>query len=254
MERKEIVKALGEHFEVEPKYMGVPSFAYQIETAEETYTVDRAGKITTSEGNEVELETLLNARKIEETIEPTATEPIAVEVAVPMEGHTGITLRNLVNMIYSKHGLIKKSLGLIADIVDEEFCRGINEAKTETLDDFKTAIESIGTDKCPGIGFDFNNSTITFKFLEGEASPEKIKAFTQLVALLNQNAKALKHASAKSKYTDNDKFTFRVFLIRLGMVGDEYKMARKVLLENLEGNSAFRSGKKPEKVVTGEVE
>lgn len=249
MERKEIVKALGEHFGVEPKYMGVPSFAYQIETAEETYTVDRAGKITTSEGNEVELETLLNARKIEETIEPTVTEPIAVEVAVPMEGHTGITLRNLVNMIYSKHGLIKKSLGLIADIVDEEFCRGINEAKTETLEDFKTAIGSIGTDKCPGIGFDFNNSTITFRFLEGEASPEKIKAFTQLVALLNQNAKALKHASAKAKDTDNDKFTFRIFLIRLGMVGDEYKMARKVLLENLEGNSAFRSGSKPEKIV-----
>ncbi len=254
MERKEIVKALGEHFEVEPKYMGVPSFAYQIETAEETYTVDRAGKITTSEGNEVELETLLNARKIEETIEPTATEPIAVEVAVPMEGHTGITLRNLVNMIYSKHGLIKKSLGLIADIVDEEFCRGINEAKTETLDDFKTAIESIGTDKCPGIGFDFNNSTITFKFLEGVASPEKVKAFTQLVALLNQNAKDLKHVSAKSKDTDNDKFTFRVFLIRLGMVGDEYKMARKVLLENLEGNSAFRSGSKPEKIVAETAE
>jgi hypothetical protein len=230
MERKEIVKALGEHFEVEPKYMGVPSFAYQIETAEETYTVDRAGKITTSEGNEVELETLMNTRKIEETIEPTATEPIAVEVAVPMEGHTGITLRNLVNMIYSKHGLIKKSLGLIADIVDEEFCRGINEAKTETLDDFKTAIESIGTDKCPGIGFDFNNSTITFKFFEGELSAEKVTAYTQFVALLNQQAKALKHASAKAKETDNDKFTFRVFLIRLGMVGNEYKMARKVKL------------------------
>lgn len=48
MERKEIVKALGEHFGVKPKYMGVPSFAYQIETAEETYTVDRVGKIITS--------------------------------------------------------------------------------------------------------------------------------------------------------------------------------------------------------------
>ncbi|MBZ4647626.1 MAG: hypothetical protein JG777_3115, partial [Clostridia bacterium] len=46
-----------------------------------------------------------------------------------------------------------------------------------------------------------------------------------------------------------DKFTFRVFLIRLGMVGDEYKDTRKILLENLEGNSAFRSGKKPDKKV-----
>jgi len=60
---------------------------------------------------------------------------------------------------------------------------------------------------------------------------------------------ALKHASAKSKDTDNDKFTFRVWLVKIGMVGDEYKIARKVLLERLKGNSAFRSGSKPEKVV-----
>ncbi|WP_083221907.1 virulence-related protein [Dehalobacter sp. TeCB1] len=254
MERKDIVKALGEHFEVEPKYMGVPSFAYQIKTAEETYTVDRAGKITTSEGIEVELETLVNGRIEKKIIETTATEITGFEVAVPMEGHTGITLRNLVNMICSKHGLIKKSLGLNADIVEGEFCTGINEARMETLEDFKTAIESIGTDKCPGIEFDFNNSTITFKFLEGEASPEKVQAYTQLIGLLNQNAKALKHASAKSKDTDNDKFTFRVFLIRLGMVGDEYKTARKILLEKLEGNSAFRSGKKPEKNIVADAE
>jgi hypothetical protein len=37
--------------------------------------------------------------------------------------------------------------------------------------------------------------------------------------------------------------------VKLGLVGDEYKIARKILLEKLEGNSAFRSGSKPEKVV-----
>ncbi|HOM03748.1 MAG TPA: virulence-related protein [Acetivibrio sp.] len=248
MERKEIVKALGEHFGVEPKYMGAPSFAYQIETAEETYTIDRAGKITTSAGIEVELDSILNGKNEKETSKPTA-ETATFEIAVPMEGHTSITLRNLVNMIYSKQGLIKKSLGLTANIIEDDFCIGINEAKTETLEDIKTAIEGIGEKRCPGIAFDFNNNTITFKFLEGEASPEKVKAYTQLVALLNQNAKTLKHVSAKAKDTDNDKFTFRVFLIRLGMVGDEYKDTRKILLENLEGNSAFRSGKKPDKKV-----
>jgi len=33
------------------------------------------------------------------------------------------------------------------------------------------------------------------------------------------------------------------------MIGNEYKIARKILIERLEGNSAFRSGSKPEKVV-----
>jgi len=247
MERKEIVKALGEHFGVVAKYMGVPSFAYQIETVEETYTVDRAGKITTAEGKEVELETLINGR-VEATTDPTETETTTFEVAVPMEGHTGITLRNLVNMVYSKQALIKKSLDIKANIVEDDFSIGINEAKIETLEDFKRAMDDIGAGSCPSIGFDLANNTITFKFLEGEVSPEKIKAYTQLVALLNQNAMALKHASAKSKDTDNDKFTFRVWLVKIGMIGDEYKIARKVLLERLKGNSAFRSGSKLEKV------
>jgi len=248
MERKEIIKALGEHFGVTPKYMGVPSFAYEIATGQETYTIDREGKITTSEGKVVELESLINGRVEVEASELTKTETTAFEVVVPMEEHTGITLRNLVNIIYSKQVLIKKSFGIALNIVEDDFSIGINEAKMETLEEFKTAIEDNGAGSCPGIAFDFVNNTITFKFSEGELNAEKVKAYTQLVALLNQNAKTLKHASAKSKDTDNDKFTFRVWLVKLGMIGDEYKSARKVLLERLEGNSAFRSGSKPEKV------
>ena len=251
MERKEIVKTLADHFGVKPKYMGAPSFAYQIETVEATYTVDRAGKIITSEGNEVEFESIINGEiKAEEASAPTETESTSFEVAVPMEGHTGITLRNLVNMVYSKQALIKKSLGITANIIEDDFSEGTNKAKVETLEDFKTAIEDIGVSSCPGIAFDFNNRSITFKFLEGEASSEKLNAYIQLVALLNQSAKALKHAYAKSKNTDNDKFTFRVWLVKLGMIGDEYKIARKVLIERLKGNSAFRGGSKPEKVAT----
>ena len=248
MERKQIIKALGEHFGVDPKYMGVPSFTYQIETAEGTYTIDRAGKITTYEGNEVELETLLNGRIEEETVESTT-----FEVSVPMDGHSGTSLRNLVNIIYSKQNLIKKSLGLTINIIEDDFCIAVNKAKYETLEGFKTAIESLGEEHCPGIAFNFANKIITFKFFEGETSPEKIQAYTQFIELLNQSTKTLRHASAKANETDNDKFDFRVFLIRLSMVGDEYKVTRKVLLKNLEGNSAFKNGK-PEKLVDKDAE
>ncbi len=245
MERKEMIRLLESHSGTKAKYLGVPSCNYEIEIHNEKYIISKDGTMKDEAGIEVELETLLNTRHEDETVEPTeAAEPIVIEVTVSMEGHTGITLKNLVNITYSKQALIKKSLGAESDIVEDDFCKSINEAKIETIEEFKAAINNRN---CPGFGFDFNNSTVTFKFLEGEASAEKLQAYTQLVSLLNQNAKTLKHASAKSKDTDNDKFTFRVFLIRLGMVGDEYKAARKVLLENLEGNSAFRSGKKPEK-------
>ena len=256
MDRKEIVKVLGEHFGVKPEYMGVPSFAYQIETEGETYTIDKAGKITNAEGIELQLENILNPIVQEDTNEVTEeeinieeqTEEIQnapFEIAITMEDHTGITLRNLINMIYSKQELIIKSLGISEDIINEGFVKGINEAKIYTLEEFKREADNIGKENCKRIEFDFENKRISFKFINEEAD-EKIKAYTQFIELLDKSAKELKHASAKVSITDNPKFTFRVFLIRIGMVGDEYKTTRKILLKNLEGNAAFRYGK-PEK-------
>ena len=132
------------------------------------------------------------------------------------------------------------------DIINEEFVKVINEAKIQTLEEFKREVDNIGKENCKGIEFDFDNKKISFEFINEEADTEKIKAYTQFIELLAQSAKELKHASAKVSVTDNPKFTFRVFLIRLGMIGNEYKVTRKILLKNLEGNAAFRYGK-PEK-------
>ena len=52
--------------------------------------------------------------------------------------------------------------------------------------------------------------------------------------------------TAKEKESVNDKFDMRVFLIRLGFVGDEYKQARKILMRNLTGNSSFKASKSDE--------
>ena len=48
--------------------------------------------------------------------------------------------------------------------------------------------------------------------------------------------------TAKDKETGNDKYAFRCFLLRLGFIGDSYKRDRRILLEKLEGSSAFRNG------------
>ena len=42
------------------------------------------------------------------------------------------------------------------------------------------------------------------------------------------------------KEVENEKYAFRCFLLRLGFIGDDSKVARRILLQNLSGNSAFR--------------
>lgn len=240
LDRKKIVKSLSEHFGVKSKYLGAPTFAYEIITEDETYTIDREGKITTADGKKIELEEALNGTK---RLEEEPTEINEVKVVIPMEDHTGITLRNLVNMIYSKQPLIKKAFDITENIIEEDFALGINEAKITQLEDFKEALDNLGEEKCPGIRFDFGENTITFKFLKGKWNVEKIETYSNFVAILNQKAKDLKRVSPKVKPTDNEKYTFRTWLLRLGFIGDEYKQTRKVLLQNLSGNSAFRRGR-----------
>ncbi len=232
MDRKAMVKILGEHFGVKPKYLGVPSFQYQIETPKETYIIDREGKIMTSLGAEVEFEELLAGPEVSE-------ETIGYELEIPMDGHSGRTLRNIVNMIYSRQPLIKKALGIEENIVEEDFVIKINEADINSVDSFERALNKIEEGGHPGIEFDFQEKSITFKHTGTEAA-------TWLFALINKNAKAQSRALAKVKPTDNEKYTFRTWLTRLGMIGDEYKEIRRELLQNLSGNSAFRKGKKEE--------
>ena len=56
-------------------------------------------------------------------------------------------------------------------------------------------------------------------------------------------SKDAKRITAKEKPVDNEKYAFRCFLLRPGFIGGEYKTDRKILLRNLSGSSAFKSGK-----------
>ena len=67
-------------------------------------------------------------------------------------------------------------------------------------------------------------------------------AYSTFIDMLTKHLKEQKRVNASKTQTDNPKFAMRVFLIRLGMVGETYKTCRKILLRNLEGSSAFRKG------------
>lgn len=263
MTRKEIVKRLGEHLGVTPKYLSVPSFNYQITTANEIYTIDRHGVITTSDGQVVSMEEILNAPPpsaavAEEEITgeiPMEAEPEAraiavngdtqafdsIEVKFPLEGHSALSLRNLINMIYSKQNLIMQAFKTEVPFMDDSFAEDLSKEKISTLEDFKATFENLGADRCPGLTFDFGEETLTFKL--GRINPDQdiINAFTEFTALINTLSKTLKRASFKQTQEENPKYALRTWLIRLGMNGEKYKATRKVMLAHLGGSAAFRT-------------
>ena len=83
---------------------------------------------------------------------------------------------------------------------------------------------------------------ITFAWLHGTITDETAKAYAEFISKLCLMARTQKRVTAKEKIVDNEKYAFRCFLLRLGMIGNAYKVSRKILLQNLTGSSAFKSG------------
>ena len=89
-------------------------------------------------------------------------------------------------------------------------------------------------------GLVFADDKISLQFLY-TTEPDKLRAYMQLTELMGKMAREqVRVKPAKCKET-NEKYTFRVWLMRLGMMGDEYKTTRKILLQNLKGHAAFRT-------------
>ena len=93
-----------------------------------------------------------------------------------------------------------------------------------------------------------------FPWFQIESSPEEREAYATLIEKLIAFAGTLHRVTAKDKQVDNEKYAMRCFLLRLGFIGEEYKKVLAILLRNLEGNSAFRSGTAPKRTPKEEDE
>ena len=90
--------------------------------------------------------------------------------------------------------------------------------------------------------YTLTDDRITFAWLHGTITDETAKAYATFISKLCEMARTQKRVTAKEKIVDNEKYAFRCFLLRLGMIGNAYKESRKILLQNLTGSSAFKSG------------
>jgi hypothetical protein len=86
----------------------------------------------------------------------------------------------------------------------------------------------------------FQKGTVEFRAFNGDLHAGKIKAYIQFCLAMTAQALNQRSASPTKTQSSNEKYTFRVWLLRLGMIGDEFKTARKHLLDHLEGCIAWK--------------
>ena len=117
---------------------------------------------------------------------------------------------------------------------------GFSEA---TLDNLRKLVESKATLAVDALPIEVTDDRVSFPWFSEMLEPEDTQAYMALITALCEMAKNQKRVTATDKAPANEKYAFRCFLLRLGFIGDEYKVARKILLRNLTGNTAFRNGR-----------
>ena len=242
--RKALVTAISEELNSPAHYRGAPTFDYEVGD----YQIDKAGMLegTDNPGLVADLLGLHDFKAEQEEYDtiPLAEEDKPDDLAIPETAALG----GKVSPYHDEQEPPAYAQPEGTDLAIEVPLTGFTPDKLENLIKLVKAKETLlrtalGADALP-----IQQTADTLRFpwfsLEGNAqdNSDKVKAYTLLVEKLCASALQQNRVTAKEKTVENEKFAFRVFLIRLGFVGDEYRVARKILLKNLSGNSAFKNG------------
>ena len=173
------------------------------------------------------------------------------------------SLLNLVNFVHKQERLLEhvlqitsRRLGKYCRPIDAAFMARLAARKPTTMEEINRAWYGYSNaspdrrDQSRYHGLNLNSlfyrKTIEFRYFNGSVNADEVKAYVQLVLALAANALGAKAASSKRREFDpaTAKYDFRVVLLRLGLIGDEFKTAREHLTKGLAGSAAWKRGRR----------
>ena len=256
-DRKQLVKAIAEITGERAVYKFMPTCAYEIDF----FTVTKEGTLEFPDRSDTELvEQVLeglaergftaissyydNGESATETDEDlpteTPTQPNTAEITeteeVSEEAEITADTAEQPDTEETAESIERFSISMRRDFFDEADFAKLDRLIKSKSELFKMAF------KTDDLSYEKTDDKVTFAWFPWEGDADEGFAYSLFIDKLTAHVKEQKRVNVSKTQTDNPKFAMRVFLIRIGMVGNEYKAARKVLLRNLEGSSAYRKG------------
>ena len=182
-----------------------------------------------------------------------------MHVHVDAANHTPQSLKNALTIMYSKEDILFKALKVNENRV-QRWCQKVREPMLEKIRKMPTdlTMEQLkqqwygGTDESRmhyswtryyalNLHSVFYRGTLEWRCFESTLHAGKVRAnITLALAISAQAINQKKTVMRKTGISENPAFTFRTFLLRLGLIGPEYKNVRAHLMENLPGDKAWR--------------
>ena len=267
-QRKALAQKIADLIGADVRYAGVPSCAYEIDI----FTLSKDAVLSFTDRSDTEIvEKVLNglaeAGYTSETVtppegtdaaeadepeeadaepEPNSGFPVGASISFPLADHTVQSLTNLICMIHSRGTLLSKATGGNFS-ADKSLADEIGKYEFRSVHELIAFIREWDETNPPLTGISFDSETITFDGFGEAPDADYVQTYMKLAAAMNQMALMQKRVQAKDVDDTNEKYAFRIWAIRLGLNGAEYKEDRKRLTENLSGNSAFRNDEEKER-------
>ena len=189
-------------------------------------------------------------------------ESCGMHVHVDASKHTPQSLKNVLSIMYSKEDILFAALKVNPARIDS-YCQAVDEPILEEIRKLPSgaSMDQLkdrwyqgrdGSDyhyhssryRACNMHSVFYHGTIEWRLFNstlhaGEAKANIILAMAISAQGINQKYTQFR----KTPIGDNPAFTFRTFLLRLGLIGPEYKNVRMHLLKNLPGDKAWRHDK-----------
>ena len=185
-----------------------------------------------------------------------------IHVHVDASNHNRQSLKNLIGIMFSKEDILFKALQ-VNEARASRWCKKVREpmlrqARTLSADETKdlTALEQIWYEgrvehdhynmtryHALNLHSMFYRGTVEFRCFNSTLDPGLAAAYVNLCLAMSAQAIAQRSTVMRKTHSDNELFTFRVWLVRLGLNGPEFKETRDKLLQNLSGDRAWRHDK-----------
>lgn len=190
-------------------------------------------------------------------------ESCGMHVHVDASNHTAQSLKNALCIMYSKEDILFQALKVNEGRVNH-WCKKIQEDKLKKIrrlpsgasmnqmadlwysDSEESRYNHYNETRYYALNLHsvFYRGTLEWRCFESTLHAGKIRANITLALAISAQAINQKRAVVrKTEITENPAFTFRTFLLWLGLIGPEYKNVREHLLENLPGDRAWRYDK-----------
>ena len=186
-----------------------------------------------------------------------------IHVHVDAANHNRQSLKNLIGIMYSKEDILFKALQ-VNPYRAAQYCQKVREpmlrqARTlsseETTD--LTQLEQIWYEGDVSSTEHYNwtryyalnlhsvfyRGTVEWRCFNSTLHAGKVAAYVNLCLAISAQAIAQRSTVMRKTHSENELFTFRVWLVRLGLNGEEFKHTRDHLLAHLEGDRAWRHDK-----------